>query len=112
LNFRARAYFEYFYRETFGEPYYWEAKDAGNMSGILEKLVFRQKEKGVSEPGDEVIIAAWKGFLSAVSSEWIYDNFSVSIINSKFNVIISSYSKQKEKENEASKKAREIKYFN
>jgi hypothetical protein len=104
LNFRARAYFEYFYRETFGEPYYWEAKDAGNMSGILKKLVFRQKKKGVSNPGDEAIIAAWKGFLSAVSGEWITDNFSVSIINSKFNAIISNYSKQKKKENETEEK--------
>ena len=38
LNSKARESFESHYKETFGNDYYWTAKDAGAMSQLLKKL--------------------------------------------------------------------------
>ena len=101
LNAKARAVFENHFRETFGSDYYWTAKDAGSMTRLLDKLLFlrKQKEMPVDDPS---LLHALQVFLTTIREGWIYQNFSVPNINSKFNEIISQArnGKNNEKDND------------
>lgn len=99
LNLKARSLFENYFRDTFGSDYYWTAKDAGNMSQILKKLRFQREQKQM-DVSDESILYALRYLLSSIKEGWIFENFSVSNINSKFNEIVSqAKSKQNGKPN-------------
>ena len=91
LNTKARAVFESHFLDTFGNSYYWTAKDAGNMKQLLQKLKHSREQRNKSVDDDD-IISALKAFLSCIKDGWIYQNFSVANINSKFNEIVSSIS--------------------
>lgn len=88
LNFKARSLFESHYKDTFDSDYYWTAKDAGNMSQLLQKLRFQREQKQM-DTSDESILYALQYLLSSVKEGWIFENFSVANINSKFNEIVS-----------------------
>lgn len=88
LNLKARLLFESHYRDTFGSDYYWTAKDAGNMSQLLQKLRFQREQKRM-DTSDESILYALRYLLSSINEGWIFENFSVANINSKFNEIVS-----------------------
>lgn len=88
LNTNARKAFEEYFRNTFGEEYYWTAKDAGNMSQLLQKLTFSREQKQM--PVDDAsVLYALQVFLSSVKDGWLLKNFSVTDINSKFNEIVA-----------------------
>lgn len=90
LNYRARLLFENHFKSVFENPYYWTAKDAGNMNHIIRKLKFQMQEKNKgAEISDDDILNALQIFLSGIADKWILENYSVPIINSKFNEIIS-----------------------
>lgn len=84
LNAKARLVFEAHYKATFGQDYYWSAKDAGNMSKLLDKLKYQRTQKGLTNEDDEVLDAL-SAFLGTIQDGWVFDNFSVANINSKFN---------------------------
>ena len=84
LNAKARQVFEAHYKATFEQDYYWSAKDAGNMSKLLDKLKYQRSQKGLTNEDAEVLDAL-SAFLSTIHDGWIFDNFSVANINSKFN---------------------------
>ena len=84
LNAKARKVFEAHYKATFDADYYWTAKDAGNMSDLLGKLKYQRTQKGLPNEDDDVL-SALSAFLEAINDNWIMENFSVAIINSKFN---------------------------
>lgn len=88
INSKARLLFEQHFRETFGADYYWTAKDAGAMSGLLKKLKFQREQKQL-DTSDENVLYALRYLLSSVREGWIFDNFSVTNINSKFNEIVA-----------------------
>lgn len=88
INSKARLLFEQHFRETFGADYYWTAKDAGAMSGLLKKLKFQREQKQL-DTSDENVLSALRYLLSSVRKGWIFDNFSVTNINSKFNEIVA-----------------------
>ncbi|MGL4519335.1 MAG: hypothetical protein ACRCUJ_06585 [Phocaeicola sp.] len=88
INSKARKLFEEHFTSLFGEPYYWVAKDSGGMSQIINKLKFQREQKQLPNE-DEEVLNALKVFLGTITDGWIYSNFSVSNINSKFNEIIS-----------------------
>jgi hypothetical protein len=84
----SRELFENHFRDVFGDEYYWTAKDAGNMSSLLGKIKFRREKKGMpNETGD--MLDALKSLLLSITDGWLFENFSVSNINSKFNEILS-----------------------
>ena len=88
LNTNARKAFEEYFRNTFGEEYYWTAKDAGNMSQLLQKLTFSREQKQM--PVDDAsVLYALQVFLSSVKDGWLLENFSVANLNSKYNEIIA-----------------------
>lgn len=93
LNSKARLAFEEHYRQVFGSDYYWTAKDAGAMSQLLQKLKFQREQKQM-DVADESILYALQYLLSSVKEGWIFENFSVTNINSKFNEIVSQAKKK------------------
>ena len=98
LNANARKAFEEHFRNTFGEEYYWTAKDAGNMSQLLRKLTFSQEQRQM--PVDDAsVLYALQVFLTSVKDSWLLDNFSVANINSKYNEIVSHAKNGNNKQN-------------
>lgn len=93
LQHRCRTYFETAYEQKKGEPYYYAAKDAAALKGILNKIKFLMPE---DEKNDEQKLETnFQVFTNAIMSSmqklnvWVYDNLSLPIINSKFNEIYS-----------------------
>lgn len=93
INSKARLLFESHFRETFDSDYYWTVKDAGAMSQLLQKLKFQREQKQM-DVSDESILYALQYLLSSVKEGWIFENFSVTNINSKFNEIVSQAKKK------------------
>lgn len=94
VNLAARNLFEEHYRATYGVPYYWTAKDAGAMSQLLKKIAFLVHEKNPEEASETVRLETLGRLLAAIKSGWVYENLSVSILNSKFNEIVSQIKTQ------------------
>ncbi len=91
LNKKSREAFEARYFRLFKEKYYWQAKDAGNMTRLLNALKHQREQKGLSNENNVEVVAALTSFLNeAVKDEWIVKNFSISVLFSKFNEIVSS----------------------
>ncbi len=88
INSKARSIFENYFRETFSNSYYWTAKDAGAMSQLLNKLKFQREQKQM-DVSDDSLLYALQYLLSSIKDGWIFENFSVTNINSKFNEIVS-----------------------
>lgn len=89
LQSKAKNVYEKFYESIYGVPYYWVGKDAGAMRNVLKKLRFQHHDK---DPTDDELITSLSDFLYSITDGWIYDNMSVSILDSKFNEIVSKYS--------------------
>lgn len=92
VNSKARLLFENYFRETFSDSYYWTAKDAGAMSQLLNKLKFQRKQKKM-DVSDDSLLYALQYLLSSIKEGWIFENFSVTNINSKFNEIVAQAKK-------------------
>ena len=88
LNSKAKALFNEHYQHVFSADYYWSAKDAGNMSSLLKKLKYQREQKKMSID-DQGVLSALKYLLDSITEGWVFENFSVANINSKFNEIVS-----------------------
>ena len=87
---RGRQIFEAYFLELYGEPYYWQAKDAKAMNSILKKISFARSHKTVPLPiDDESLLKALEEFLRRIDKTWIMNNFSVNKIDSQYNEIVS-----------------------
>ena len=95
LNSEARKLFEERYQALFSSNYYWSAKDAGNMSSLLNKLKFQREKKNLPID-DQGVLNALKYLLDSITDGWILENFSVTNINSKFNEIVSQIMARKQ----------------
>ena len=58
------------------------------MSQLLNKLKFQREQKKM-DVSDDSLLYALQYLLSSVKEGWIFDNFSVTNINSKFNEIVA-----------------------
>ena len=87
INSKARFLFEDYFKKTFSDSYYWTAKDAGAMSQLLKKLKFQREQKEM-DVSDDSLLYALQYLLSSIKEGWIFENFSVTNINSKFNEIV------------------------
>lgn len=73
-----------------GEEFYWEAKHAVALNKIIDKIRFAYKSKGNDSPSEEQIENAFIHVLQkAKKDKWISDNYDLTIINSKWNIIIA-----------------------
>lgn len=100
INSKARFLFEEYFKKTFSNDYYWTAKDAGNMSDLINKLTYLRKQKGMSLD-DESVLYALGVFLSSIKDGWVFEHFSVANINSQFNEILANAQQKKPSKNKS-----------
>ena len=94
---RGRQIFEAYFLELYGEPYYWQAKDAKAMNSILKKIAFARSHKNPPLPtDDDSLLKAWSEFLHLIDKTWIMNNFSVNKIDSQYNEIVSEIKNHKQ----------------
>ena len=94
---RGRQIFEAYFLELYGEPYYWQAKDAKAMNSILKKIAFARSHKNSPLPtDDDSLLKAWGEFLHLIDKTWIMNNFSVNKIDSQYNEIVSEMKNHKQ----------------
>ena len=94
---RGRQIFEAYFLELYGEPYYWQAKDAKAMNSILKKIAFARSHKNPPLPtDDDGLLKAWSEFLHLIDKTWIMNNFSVNKIDSQYNEIVSEMKNHKQ----------------
>ena len=86
--------FMQFYSLLFGSEYYWEAKDSVAIKGISKKLTKAAKDKGLDE-SPESIAGNFQILLENISDKWILDRLSPTLINAKYNEIISNIKQKK-----------------
>ena len=87
-NSMARKVFVTHYKETFNTDYYWTAKDAGLMGKLLNKIRYSRTQRGLATDSPSMM-AALKALLASIQDGWIFDNFSVANITSKYNEIVA-----------------------
>ena len=85
---KMKAGFLEFYLVKKGLPYYWLGKDAKNIIEVEKKISFMLAEMQ-KIPDSESVIINFRTMLENISDQWILDNLSISIINMKFNEIVS-----------------------
>ena len=96
LNKRAREVFEKIYQELYGTTYYWTAKDAGQMTKLLNAIKFSRQNRPLPLQNDiDSVIDALEKFLLSINKTWVNDNFSVAMIASHYNEIISELKNKK-----------------
>ena len=96
LSKRAREVFEKIYQELYGTTYYWTAKDAGQMTKLLNAIKFSRQNRPLPLQNDtDSVIDALEKFLLSINKTWINDNFSVAMIASHYNEIISELKNKK-----------------
>ena len=85
---KARYAFEEYFRESYDAEYYWTPKDASNMKKLLDKIKFARSSKSM-DISDESLIDGLKALLESIGNNFVLENFSVPIINSKYNEIVA-----------------------
>lgn len=85
-----REHFLLTYEQKFKMKYYWTAKDAGALIYLIQKIEFTVKDKlpGIQDT-DKETIKTFNHILSGIKDGWMMANFSMTLINSKFNEIIN-----------------------
>ena len=83
-----------FYSLMFGSEYYWEAKDSVAIKQISKKLQKAAKDKGL-EDSPENIATNFGILLNNITDKWILDRLSPTLINAKYNEIISNIKQKK-----------------
>lgn len=89
LTYRARLTFDDFYKNKFGEVYYFSKQDMKMLSELLKKIKYSRTER--TKPlsvDDDSLLSAFKELLNMIQTKWILENFSISNITSKYNEIV------------------------
>nr|DAI33962.1 MAG TPA: KorB domain [Caudoviricetes sp.] len=86
--------FESFFKSRTNMDFVWSAKDMKGLKDFGEKL--RASIKAKDNPhDDEHIASALPIFLSKIDDPWVLSHLSPSILNSKYNELISHISRQR-----------------
>jgi len=101
---KMKAGFLEFYLVKKGLPYYWLGKDAKNIIEVEKKISFMLAEMQ-KIPDSESVSINFRTMLENISDKWILDNLSISIINMKFNEIVSKIkNRNNERNNDSGRK--------
>lgn len=86
LHFECKNYFLEYYKENKSADFYWSVKESVALNSILKKI--RTLEVGEME--SKTVIAGFQKLIISVKDfdPWIFENFSLTLINSKFNELI------------------------
>jgi len=74
-----------YYKKKKDLDYYFTGKDAGCLKQLTNKLKSTLKSVGK----EANLTDTFTGFLNAINDEWIIENLSIPIINSKYNEILA-----------------------
>ena len=86
--------FESFFKSKTNMDFVWSAKEMKSLKDLGEKL--RASIKAKDNPhDDEHIVSALPIFLSKIDDPWVLSHLSPSILNSKYNELISHISRQR-----------------
>lgn len=80
--------FKHRYTEITGMEYYFTAKDGAAIKQLIRKLIFSMEAKN-TEITVSSVADAFSHLIRMHNDTWINANFSLSIINSKYNEIIT-----------------------
>ena len=86
--------FESFFKSRTNMDFVWGAKEMKSLKDLGEKLRASIKAKG-NPHDDEHIASALPIFLSKIDDPWVLSHLSPSILNSKYNELISHISRQR-----------------
>ena len=86
--------FESFFKSKTNMDFVWGAKEMKSLKDFGEKLRASIKAKG-NQHDDEHIASALPIFLSKIDDPWVLSHLSPSILNSKYNELISHISRQR-----------------
>lgn len=86
LQYEMRLIFEDFYRSKTKQKYYYDGKCAGSLKQITNKI---KAVSGKEDLTDQEILSGFKYILLNLNDEWVLNNLSIPIINSKFNEILN-----------------------
>ncbi len=86
--------FESFFKSRTNMDFVWSAKEMKSLKDFGEKLRASIKAKG-NQHDDEHIASALPIFLSKIDDPWVLSHLSPSILNSKYNELISHISRQR-----------------
>ena len=86
-----------------GSVYSFGPKDGVNLSQIQKKINDLYLARGKGLDSDEDKAAGFKWILEHITDKWILDNFSIPIINSKWNEIINQVSRKNGNSNDKGK---------
>ena len=96
LYTRCREFFEVYTNKQYNDIYYWTAKDAGQLKRLLNAIKFAREnhqKNGLPDPlpvDDDSIYSAYCTFVTNAhdnGGSWIQQNFTMSILSSKYNEI-------------------------
>lgn len=86
FNQALKCFYDY-YQNHYGTKYNFTAKDGSHLKQLLKKIESKCRE-GDKLTDNENILTAFQYFIGNITDKWILSNFTLPIINSKFNEII------------------------
>lgn len=73
-----------------GLEYYFTSKDGANLKKIETKILFLfQKKSGNGSPTSKQVTDAWEYLLQTTKNKYVIENFTIPIINSKWNELVN-----------------------
>lgn len=74
--------------EDVAKSYYYDGKNAGKLSSLLNKIKFDLKQKFNRDTfTDEEVLKSFRAFLNCINDGWIENNFDIPTIDSRYNAI-------------------------
>jgi len=100
IRAEGKQFFLNCYQSKTGSEFYWEGKDAVALIKLLDKIKTKVREKfpeieNESAEFKEKLASGFEIILTNIKDKWILDNYSLPLINSKFNEIYSQITTKK-----------------
>ena len=94
IRSEGKQFFLNCYQSKTSSDFYWEVKDAVALTKLLDKIKAKVREKfpeieNESAEFKEKLTSGFQIILTNIKDKWILDNYSLPIINTKFNEIYS-----------------------
>ncbi len=94
IRSEGKQFFLNCYQSKTGSEFYWVQKDAVALISLFDKIKAKVREKfpqieNESAEFKEKLISGYQIILTNINDKWILNNYSLPIINSKFNEIYS-----------------------
>jgi hypothetical protein len=100
IRSEGKQFFLNCYQSKTGSEFCWAVKDSSALIALLDKVKAKVREKfpeieNESAEFKEKLISGFQIILTNIKDKWILDNYTIPIINSKFNEIYSQITTKK-----------------